>query len=233
MSGIRHVPIYKMTSIDPPYSVKHAEDVGAVVVKPKKTFFQLVEERGFPTRRARFCCEVLKEYAILPISVQGIRKSESTARAKRYQEPQICRIYNKKDHVQVFLPILDWTDTDIEEFIKQENIQCHPHYYDENGNFHVERRVGCMCCPLQSTKKLKADFAAHPRMALAFIKHGKRWWDSHPDARSHGKFPCIEDLFFHNVFCDSYQDYLNKTTGMFGKLDTKQFMEKYFNIKLP
>lgn len=233
MADIKHIPIYKHTGIDPAGSLQHARENNAVVIKPQKSFFKLIEDGGFPTRRARFCCQHLKEYKVLDVSVQGIRKSESRARAERYKEPQICRMYNKKDHVQVFLPLLDWTDADVKEFIESENIKCHRHYYDEDGNFHVERRVGCLCCVLQSSNKLKADFKAHPQMVKAFIRHGKIWWNSHPNARSHVKFTCIEDLFFHNVFCNSYQDYVYKTTGMFGRLDTKAFLEDYFKISLP
>lgn len=233
MAGIKHVPIYKHTGIDPAGSIQHAREVGAVVLKPKKPFFKLIEYGGFPTRRARFCCQSLKEYKVLDVSVQGIRTSESRARAERYKEPQICRMYNKKDHVQVFLPILEWTDNDVKEFVEQEHIKCHPHYYDENGTFHVKRRLGCICCPLQSMGKLQKDFLAHPRMVRAYIQHGKIWWESHPNARSHSNFECIHDLFFHNVFCDSYNDYRYKTYGLFGHMDTKAFLEDYFKIDLP
>lgn len=232
MAGIKHIPIYKMTGLDKG-SEKHATEKGAVIFKPQKKFFDLIEQAGFPTRRARFCCQYLKEYRILDVAVQGIRTSESRARAERYKEPQICRLYNKKDRVQLFLPILNWTDEDIVEFVKQENIQCHPHYYDKEENFHVERRVGCVCCCMQSQRKLIADFTEHPLMVKAYIKHGKIWWQKHPSAKSHEKFSCIYDLFFNNVFCDSYQDYLYKTKGMFGDLDTKKWLEDYFKIDLP
>lgn len=48
---------------------------------PKERFFDIIARKGFPTRRARFCCEVLKEYKILDSAIQGIRRSESTKRA--------------------------------------------------------------------------------------------------------------------------------------------------------
>lgn len=38
------------------------------------SFFELIEKKGFPTRRARFCCEDLKEYKVLDNSIQGIRR---------------------------------------------------------------------------------------------------------------------------------------------------------------
>lgn len=103
-AGIPYRAIYKNTTIDPAGTINHAKEMGAEILQPKQTFFQLIKRKGFPTRRARFCCSELKEYKVLDKAIQGIRTSESAARAKRYQEPQICRFYgSKKNHVQVFL----------------------------------------------------------------------------------------------------------------------------------
>jgi phosphoadenosine phosphosulfate reductase len=202
------------------------------VVMPKESFFKLIERKGFPTFRARFCCDKLKEYKICDIAIQGIRRSESVKRAERYKEPQICRIYgSKKNHVQVFLPILDWTDQDVEEFIKERGIKCHPLYYDEQGNFHVERRLGCTGCPLVADRGL-ADFKANPRFLKAYLRAGKKWWDSHPNVASVRNFRTVYDLFVHNVFYDSYDDFCVAKSGMFGELDCKKFIEDYFGIEL-
>lgn len=135
MSGIHYQAIYKNTTIDPPGTIKHAKDAGAKIIRPQRSFFQLIEHKGFPTRRSRFCCEHLKEYKVLDVAIQGIRRSESTKRAKMYHEPQICRIYggNKKNRVKVLLPILEWSNEDVAQFIQEENIQCHPLYY-RGGN---------------------------------------------------------------------------------------------------
>lgn len=94
MAGIPYRAIYKQTSIDPIGTTKHAKEMGAEIIRPKKTFFDLVKQKGCPTRRARFCCTELKEYKVLDRSVQGIRRIESTKRAKNYHEPEICRIYS-------------------------------------------------------------------------------------------------------------------------------------------
>lgn len=235
IAGIKHKPIYKATGIDPSGSIAHARSVDAEVIFPKTSFFKLIEKSGFPTRRARFCCQHLKEYKVCEVAVQGIRREESRARAERYHEPQICRVYgSKKRTVEVFLPILNWSDSDVKEFIQSEGIKCHTMYYDENGEFRVERRLGCICCPLQSTKKLREDFKAHPGFVKAYIKHGLVWWNNNPDTRSHRKFgDSLYDLFFHNVFCNTYHDYLMKTNGLFGKMDCKAFLEDYFGINLP
>ena len=74
MADISIRPIYKCTTIDPPGTIKHVRDNGVEVVKPKETFFQLIEKHGFPTMRARFCCDKLKEYKIMDDAIQGIRR---------------------------------------------------------------------------------------------------------------------------------------------------------------
>lgn len=91
MAGIRFRAIYKNTTIDPPGTIRHCLRNGVEIVRSKESFFHLIQQKGFPTRRARFCCDVLKEYKILDTAIQGIRRSESTKRAANYKEPSICR----------------------------------------------------------------------------------------------------------------------------------------------
>jgi phosphoadenosine phosphosulfate reductase len=241
MSGIKYRAIYKNTTIDPSGNIKFCKDNGCEIINPDKSFFQLIRERGFPTRRARFCCEVLKEYKILDDVIIGVRKSESSKRDKLYNEPQICRVYGnggkaKKDRSNVarqYFPILNWNDEDIVAFGEKYNVKFNPHYY-ENGIFNVKKRLGCMCCPLKGRGKLKTDFTENPRIVRLYIKNGLVWWNKQRDKEisSKKKFGTIYDLFFHNVFCDSYQDYLLKKHGLFGDLDCKEFLERYFNVKL-
>ena len=129
MAGIPYRAIYKNTTIDPPGTISHAREMGAEVIHPQKTFFELISEKGFPSRFVRFCCSALKEYKICDRAIQGIRRSESLKRAERYKEPEMCRVYSAKEKAKVYLPILEWTDQDVEEFIKERNIKCHPLYY--------------------------------------------------------------------------------------------------------
>lgn len=164
MAGIKYRAIYKNTTIDPPGTIQHCLANGVEIVRPATDFFGVIRQKGFPTFHRRFCCQVLKEYKILDNAVQGIRRCESTKRAARYKadEPVICRIYgSKKNHVNVILPILTWTDNDIKCFINGHGIKLHPMYYDENGNLDVSRRLGCMGCPLPSDRSID-DFKNYP-----------------------------------------------------------------------
>lgn len=69
MAGINYRAIYKNTTIDPPGTIRHVRENNVEIVRPKETFLQLIERKGFPTRRARFCCQVLKEYKIMDIAI--------------------------------------------------------------------------------------------------------------------------------------------------------------------
>lgn len=235
-AGINFKPIYKNTTIDPPGTIKHAVENGAQIMRPQLSFFQLIEKKGFPTRRVRFCCDYLKEYAVLENAIQGIRRSESTSRSKRYNEnePVVCRVYrhNKSNRANIIMPILNWTDDDVTEFITLNNIKCHPLYYNDDGSFNVKKRLGCMCCPMRNNPV--PEFKERPLMVRQWIKAGKKWFDRPRDKEiaSKAKFGTIYDLFYHNVFCHTYQEYVNVRDSMFGRTDFKQLLEDYFKIDL-
>lgn len=235
MSGIKYRAIYKNTTIDPPGTIKHCIEQGAEIIRPEKTFFEIIQQKGFPTSYRRFCCEVLKEYKINDIAVQGIRRSESTKRAARYKEsePIICRIYgSKKNHVNVVLPILGWTDGDVEQFIAERRIKCHPLYYNNEGNFNVHCRLGCMGCPLPHDRSVD-DFKEHPALVRAWIRNGQIWWDTHKLKKLKKKFKNIYELFICNMFFRSQRAFRDwQRNPLFGEHDCKKEIEDYFNIKL-
>lgn len=233
MAGVKYRVIYKNTTIDPPGTIAHCKENGAEILNPKENFFKLIEKSGFPTRRVRFCCGVLKEYKVMDMAIQGIRQFESPVRAKRYNasDPVICRIYgNKSNHVNVILPLLEWTDNDVAAFVNERGIKCHPLYYDENGVFRPERRLGCIGCPMSQNGAIR-DFKKYPKMLVQWIKSGKKWLDARPNGKTALKFHNIYNLMYHNLFCKTFEEYIEKTNH--GKMDTKKFLEKTFNIKLP
>ncbi|MBR5314702.1 MAG: phosphoadenosine phosphosulfate reductase family protein [Clostridia bacterium] len=232
LSGVWFRAIYKNTTIDPPGTIAHAISNGVEILRPSRSFFKIIERNGFPNRLKRFCCGYLKEFKVLDTAVMGVRRSESTKRAKLYTEPTQCRFYgSKKNHVEAFYPILEWTNEDVAEYIEHEHIQCHPLYYDEDGVFHVERRLGCMCCPLAYKPKRIEQFKQRPNMVKAYLRAGQRFVDTHPKVLE--KYPDVYALFVRDVF---YPDIPKKweelNSGLFEKPDYKKFIEDYFNIKL-
>lgn len=233
MAGIPYRAIYKATTIDPPKTIAHAREMGAEVIKPKKTFFQLISERGFPTRYYRFCCSVLKEYKICDRTILGIRRSESRKRTERYKEPEMCRVYSKTVKEKIYLPILEWTDEDIEEFIKERNIKCHPLYYRE-GQFDVTQRLGCMGCPLASRKKRIRFFKENPKWLKAWIRAGQKFFTSeqYQNGKAKHKFKNAFEVMGLHLYCDNMEQFNEKTYTLFGELDWKDFLQKEFNIDM-
>jgi phosphoadenosine phosphosulfate reductase len=199
MAGIEYRAIYKNTTIDPPGTIRHCKEKGVEILQPKESFMQLVQKKGFPSRFSRFCCQVLKEYKVLDRAIQGIRRSESIKRRDRYKEPEMCRVYGKDSKAKIYLPILDWTDEDVERFVKEREIQCHPLYYDEQGNFHVERRLGCIGCPLKSDNG-KGDYLRYPTMLKARIKAHQKYLDSHPNSKTKEYFGNSYNATFFQMF---------------------------------
>lgn len=233
MAGINYRAVYKNTTIDPPGTITHVKSKGVEVMQAKKTFFQLVAKKGWPSRFVRFCCSELKEYKVLDRVIMGVRKAESTRRAASYNEPVECRFYgNKKQHVEAFYPILDWSNQDVADFISEKNLLCHPLYYDEKGLFHVERRLGCMCCPLAYKKHRIEEFKRYPNMVKLYIKAGQKFRDTHPDAAFTRKYDDIYDAFIRFLFFERDYDFQQQKVGLFGGYHNKQFLIDYFNVNL-
>lgn len=234
MAGIPHEAIYKQTTIDPPGTTARAKAQGATIIRPQLSFLQIIERKGMPTRRARFCCEVLKEYKVYDRAVQGVRRSESTARAKRYKEPEICRLYPHKEKARIYLPILEWDTEDVARFIEERGIKCAPVYYDPDGTFHPERRLGCIGCPMKSDCG-KADFLRYPKLLKQIIRAVDTYLQTHPNCSCKKKTGNAYNVIYQDLFCRSYEEFeVRVTGGLFPEnaLDTKSYLETYFGIPL-
>ena len=234
LRGGQYRAIYKNTTIDPPGTIKHCKEKGVEILQPKMTFRELIEKRGSPSRFRRHCCEVLKEYKVLDYAVVGIRRSESVKRAQRYKEPEICRVYNSKEKVRQYLPILEWTDKDVEDFILIRGIKCHPLYYDEMGNFHVERRLGCIGCPLQSQKQRRGEFLRFPKMLRLYVHAQQKFVDTHPNCKSREYFKDASETFVYELYCNNMVEFREKfKDNLFDSgIDCKTYLENQFGVKL-
>lgn len=235
MAGIKYRAIYKNTTIDQPGTIAHVKEMGVEVMQPKKNFFTLVALNGFPTRMRRMCCKYLKEYKVLDYNVVGVRRSESVKRAQLYHEPERCRTYHNGSKARQYMPILEWSDKDVADFLKERNIKCAPCYYDEQGNFHIERRLGCMACCLKSRRLRLEDLHAHPNMVKAYIRAGQKFFDKYPQSSNAKRFGGdVYKWFCMDLFCDNMADFEMKFgKNMFDEgLDCKQFLMDYFKIQL-
>jgi phosphoadenosine phosphosulfate reductase len=237
MAGINYRAIYKNTTIDPRGTMQHVREMGVEVVQPKENFLNIVRRKGMPSRFSRFCCEILKEYPILPRAVLGIRRDESRKRAERYKEPELCRVYSGGTKVRQYLPILEWTNDDVKEFIEQRKIKCAPVYYDENGEFDVNRRLGCVGCPLANKKARRAGYLENPKMLLAQVKALQDCYDKKVSAgvASATMETCNRNawvFFYATLFYDSIAEFKDKCTNLLFDFDIEAYMKDYFKIKL-
>ena len=236
-AGINYRAIYKNTTIDPPGTIAHVRAMGVEVRQPTKSFFKLVQEKGLPSRYARFCCQVLKEYKILDVCILGVRRAESTKRANRYTEPTECRFYGiKNNHVEQVYPILEWSDDDVRYFIIDRGITLAPLYYTD-GELHTERRLGCIGCPLASNSKRLETLRQYPNIVKAYARALQRYFDTHPNCKTVSKWGYRDayEQLVRDLFYDSQDEFsVAVSGGMFGAdqaLDCKAYLEEYFNIK--
>lgn len=235
MAGINYRAIYKNTTIDPRGTIQHVREMGVEVVQPKENFLSIVRHKGMPSRFNRFCCEILKEYAILPRAIVGVRRSESKKRAKIYKEPELCRVYSNKAKVRQYLPILEWSNEDVAEFIKRRNIKCAPVYYDEDGKFDVNRRLGCIGCPLASKNIRRKEFLDNPKMLLAQVKAFQDYYNKKiangtitPTMEVCGRNAWV--FFYATLFYDTFAMFKDKCTNLLFDFDIEAYMRDYFKI---
>lgn len=230
-AGINYRAVYFNTTIDPPGTIKHAQDAGAIIVRPEQNFFQLIAQKGYPSRIRRFCCESLKErrYGDEKKVILGIRRLESTKRAKRYTEPTVCR-GTKKNPLEYIYPILDWENEDVLAFVLDRGIKLAPIYY-EGGVINIKNRLGCMGCPLISAKRRRAFFQENPKWLRAWIKAGHKYLQTHPESAIHRNGD-VYAWMLRELFFTRQKDWDEYKNSMFGPHDFKRELEKYFNIDL-
>lgn len=227
-AGVPYRAIYKVTTIDPPFTEKHARDNGAEIIMPKQNFRQIVAKHGLPSRWRRLCCDILKEYKVMSYAAIGVRRDESKARADRYKEPEQCRVFSKTEKVRQYMPLLDFTKKDIQEYIEQNNIRCHPVYYDEYGQFHVERRLGCVGCPIAYWRRREEQFFKWPGFIKVYTSAMRDYLRTHPNSRLHSYFKDEYEWFVMQLYFDRLADWQSKFNG----IDNKNFLSQKFSIKL-
>lgn len=227
-AGISVPKVYNNTTIDPEGTISFCEKHGCKIVRPKKSFLQLVEERGFPTMFRRFCCKELKEKYISDYLFVGVRRDESVRRSKRYDCFEASLVYSKKEATTMFYPLLFFTDSDIAYLVNKHSIQMHPHYYDHTGSFCVDRRLGCIGCPLQSDRG-RMDFLRYPKLLKQVIERGVKFHENHGRTRHDAYLNIVYNLFYSNHGNHKYDQAYR---GLFD-VDPKQTLEEYFLFDLP
>ncbi len=161
-SGVKFKSYFYKTSVDPPQLLKFIREnyKDVIWIKPEKTMFQLIEQRGLPTRKSRFCCEVLKErQGINTVVITGVRKSESIKRRNTKELIHECKLGQDKFRLN---PILEWTDKDVWQYIAFNNIKVSELYKMQN-------RIGCVGCPMNTKSQKQESEILYPNFKKAYL----------------------------------------------------------------
>ena len=72
-------------------------------------------------------------------------------------------------------PILDWTDSDVWQFLKYYGCEANPLYQCGKS------RIGCIGCPMKSFQGMQTDFSIYPKYKKLYIKAFDRMLKAHPE----------------------------------------------------
>lgn len=167
LAGVECQYIFSRTSVDPPellsFIKKYHQDVK--IELPRTSMYKMIIKKGFPpTRVCRYCCQEFKERNVCPknnrvFTVTGVRKQESEKRRNR-NKYETCQA---DKGVTFFHPIIDWTEDQVWNFIINENLP-YASLYDKGF-----KRIGCVGCPLASSKQIKREFEYWPNFEKAYL----------------------------------------------------------------
>lgn len=230
-AGVKFRAVYKQTTIDRPRTTAYCLERDVDVLRPSETFLQMLSRKGFPTRRCRWCCERLKEYKVSDVALVGVRRSESRQRSLRYNEVSQCRVYHRGGNCEQFFPLLNWEVYNEHEFCIVNKVQLHPHYYDDDGQLQIHRRLGCIGCPLRGDNG-KSDFKEFPMMLRQWLISSYKWWNF-TKGTTKNKFSSPQKVLIHNLFCRSYKEYVEKFENVlfgFSDMDALYMLSSYFGL---
>ena len=191
-SGVQFKAVYSNTTIDPPELVwfikKQHPDVEWI--NPKMAMMRAVatHRKLPPTRMARWCCSEYKEHRVGgkdSVLIVGVRAAESARRRRAWKEISVHITTGQK----TLCPIVDWEDADVWDFLKGENIP-YCALYDEGF-----KRLGCVGCPLASSKNQAKEFTRWPKMMLNWKRAVIANWEFMRSAKRRDGLPYMQARF--------------------------------------
>ena len=173
----------------------------------RTSMWELIALKGAPMRQRRWCCEVLKETVGKGrYIVTGVRWAESAKRKNSraiYELPdgskkERIKLNNDNDASRRLLevctqkgkvvvnPIIDWSDTDVWEFMSLYNISYNPLY---DMGF---KRVGCVGCPMANNKE---ELEKIPKYKEMYTRAFQQYIDLHPYILDKFKWKDGKDMY--------------------------------------
>ena len=178
------------------------EGIDCRINVPRRSLWKIMRETlVIPSRIMRVCCAELKERKMpdAPYIVTGVRWAES---AGRRNKSGIAMVYTASDRstrvakggllttddassrrlfeqcqmkgVRVLNPIIDWSDSDVWDYLHSRGIEGNP-LYKEGWT-----RIGCVGCPLAGRRARELAFARYPKLykawrdAIAYVIERRR-----------------------------------------------------------
>lgn len=152
-SGVKYQAYYNVSPIDPPQVRQFIKNCYPEVkweYHAKNFWNTHVMSNGLPMRTTRWCCQIIKEHGHNnDLKILGMRRAES-AKRKRYKCFDLD--YNQ------LLPILNWEDNDVWQYISENNLPVNPLYREGFT------RIGCVLCPFASKDGIKLSYEKFPKI---------------------------------------------------------------------
>jgi phosphoadenosine phosphosulfate reductase len=161
-AGVKFDAHYHITTADPPelvrFIMKHYPTVARE--RGEYTMWTIIPKKLMPpTRRVRYCCQVLKERGgENRTTITGVKATDSRNRRHR-----LVRTCYKKNNIGIN-PLLNWCDAEIWAFIKGNNLP-YCELYDQGF-----KRLGCIGCPLASVKDRIMELERWPKYRDAYVR---------------------------------------------------------------
>lgn len=152
-TGIEFKETYKYKE-----KLKREWGLNVIELKPKRTFWQIVEEYGYPKqsrnsktgdKREPKCCKILKRDPMLKfikeynpdLDFVGLTSGEGRSRRMAFIRWGSATYYSKSEGLDKSNPIIWWFPNEVFEYFRREKIPLNPGYEKYNIT-----RVGCMPC---------------------------------------------------------------------------------------
>lgn len=189
LASVKFTAVHNVTTNDAATTIRFIkENYPSVIMDiPQKSFFQMIEKKGLPTRLRRWCCEYYKETKGTGFVVlTGVRAEESRKRAAYDEAARMTKRKHTRYAINIdemkergfqcvhgrdkftIRPILKWTEKNVWDFIKGQKIPVNPCYKED-------KRVGCVFCPMAPRKSIEDYMAKHPRQTQSFLSAIERY----------------------------------------------------------
>lgn len=190
-AGVKYDAHYSVTTIDPPELVQfiRKEHKDVVFEHPATPLVKMIPKNYLPTRQFRWCCKDYKENGGSGrVVLTGVRAAESARRAQR-RTVELCYRGSGKRYVNA---ILHWSDAEIWEYIKENDIP-YCSLYDDGWD-----RVGCIFCPMDRPKHRQELAERYPKYVFLFVRECDKLvekWNADTKYKYHNVFSNGQELF--------------------------------------